>query len=121
MAGKMVIMCTHGPENPELSTVAFAMATAAMASDVEVVVGLQADGVRLGAKGVAQTVQADKFPPLGDLLAAFLEGGGRLLVCAPCAMARNIDTANGLVTPSTVVGAAAFVAECLAADRVLTY
>jgi predicted peroxiredoxin len=121
MAGKMVIMCTHGPENPERATVAFAMATAALASDVEVVVGLQVDGVHLAAKGVAARVKADKFPPFADLLAAFLEGGGRLLVCAPCAMARAIDTANGLVTPSTVVGAAAFVAECLQADRVLTY
>ena len=51
MAGKLFIMCTHGPSDPERATVAFVMATSAQASDVEVVVGLQIDGVLLAGKG----------------------------------------------------------------------
>ena len=52
MAEKLVIMVTHGPESPERATIPFVMATAAQASDVEVVMGFQADGVMLVKKGV---------------------------------------------------------------------
>ncbi len=33
---KLVFMVTHGPEDPELATIPFVMAVAALASDVEV-------------------------------------------------------------------------------------
>ncbi len=41
---KLVIMATHGPDDPELATIPFVMACAALASDVAVVMGFQADG-----------------------------------------------------------------------------
>ena len=41
---KLVVMVTHGPEDPELATIPFAMAGAAVASDVEVVMGFQGEG-----------------------------------------------------------------------------
>ena len=53
---KLVIMVTHGPEEPELATIPFVMAGAAVASDVDVVMGFQGDGCRLVQKGVAETV-----------------------------------------------------------------
>jgi predicted peroxiredoxin len=31
---KLILMCTHGPEDPERATIPFVMATAAQASDV---------------------------------------------------------------------------------------
>ncbi len=120
MAGKLVVMCTHGPQSPERATLAFVMATSAQASDMEVVVGLQADGVSLAAPGVADTVTAAGFPPLGVLLAAYLEGGGQFLVCGPCLLARSIDP-KALVEGAVVVGAATFVAECVSADSSLVY
>ncbi|HEX7492089.1 MAG TPA: hypothetical protein VF337_10350 [Candidatus Limnocylindrales bacterium] len=45
MAEKLVIMVTHGAKHPEHVSIPFVMAVAALASDVEVVIGPQADGV----------------------------------------------------------------------------
>ena len=63
---KLVFMVTHGPEHPELATIPFVMAGAALASDVEVVMGFQGDGVELMHKGVAEGVAAEAFPPLAS-------------------------------------------------------
>ena len=65
---KLVIMVTHGPEDPELATIPFVMAGAAVASDVDVVMGFQGEGCMLVKKGVAETVAAPEFAPLGGLL-----------------------------------------------------
>lgn len=121
MAGKLVIMCTYGPEEPERCTIPMVMATAAQASDVDVVLGLQVEGVHLARKGALEGVVAPKFPPLADLMAAFLEGGGKLLVCAPCAMARGFHMQEDLIEGAVVVGAAAFVSESLEATSTLVY
>jgi len=75
---KLVIMVTHGPEDPELATIPFVMAGAAVASDVEVVMGFQGDGCRLVQKGVADSVTAPEFAPLSGLLDSVREFGGRL-------------------------------------------
>ncbi|NMC79602.1 MAG: sulfur reduction protein DsrE, partial [Chloroflexi bacterium] len=37
MAEKLAIVCTHGPEDPERATIPFVLATAAQASDVDVI------------------------------------------------------------------------------------
>ena len=119
-AEKLVIMATHGPEDPERATVPFVMACAALASDVEVVMGFQVDGVRLVELGVADTVQAPEFPPLAKLVADFIELGGVALVCGPCAKSRGI-TAEQLVAGAEIVAAARFVAEVTGATNVLSY
>jgi Predicted peroxiredoxins len=116
---KLVIMATHGPEDPERATIPFVMACAALASDVSVVMGFQADGVRLVHQGEAETVQAPEFPPLAKLLGDFLELGGALLVCAPCVKSRGI--ADALVPGAEIVAAARFVAEVTSATNVLVY
>lgn len=121
MPGKFVIMCTHGPENPERATIPFVMATTAQAADVEVIVGLQADGVQLALKGVVDRIAAPSFPPLADLVKAFLEAGAQLLVCGPCAQARKIDPKTDFIDGASVVGAATFVKHCAEATNVLVY
>jgi predicted peroxiredoxin len=122
MAGseKLVLMVTHGPSEPELATIPFVMAAAALASDVAVVMGFQAGGVELVRAGVAETVAAPEFPPLASLLADIRELGGALLVCNPCLKSRGITPAD-LVEGAEVVAAARFVAEITSATNVLTY
>jgi predicted peroxiredoxin len=121
MAEKLLIMCTHGPEDPELATITFVMATAAQASDVEVLVGLQAGGVMLAKKGVADSIAAPAFPPLKDLVAAYLEGGGKVFVCGPCVKSRNINPETDFIAGASVVNAATFVKEALESKSVLVY
>lgn len=116
---KLVILATHGPDSPELATIPFVMACAALASDLEVVMGFQGDGVCLMHQGEAETVRAPGFPPLAKLLADFQDLGGKALVCGPCVNSRGIGEA--LVEGSEVVAAARFVAEVTSARSALTY
>ena len=96
MADKLVFMITHGTDDPEHVTIPFVMAAAALASDVQVVIGLQADAVWLGTKGGGDAVAADGFPPLAKLMNDYREMGGKLLVCNPCMKSRGIDPATQL-------------------------
>ncbi len=117
---KLVIMVTHGPEDPERATIPFVMAAAAVASDVEVVMGFQADGVRLVRQGVAEKIEAPEFMPLINLMNDIRELGGKLLVCGPCINSRQIAP-EALVKGAEVVAAARFVAEITSATNSLVY
>jgi uncharacterized protein len=117
---KLVIMATHGPEDPELATIPFVMACAALASDVAVVMGFQASGVCLVHRGEADNVAARDFPPLTKLLGDFVELGGKMLVCGPCIKSRGITDAD-LVQGAEVVAAGRFVAEITSATNSLVY
>jgi predicted peroxiredoxin len=121
MAERLVFMVTHGPEHPEHVTIPFVMAVAALASDVEAVIGLQAGGVELAVKGRADTIAAEGFPPLSKLMADYAELGGKLLVCGPCLKPRNIDAATQFVDNAEVVAAARFIAEIASATNALVY
>jgi predicted peroxiredoxin len=117
---KLVFMVLHGPDHPEHATIPFVMGCAALASDVEVVLGFQADGVELVRAGVADGIQAAGFPPLAKLLAEFRELGGSLLVCKPCMNSRGI-TAADVIEGTEVVAAGRFVAEITSATNSLVY
>jgi len=55
MAKELVIICPHGAEKPKHAIIPMAIATAAQVLDVEVVMGIQANGVTRASKGVAET------------------------------------------------------------------
>jgi predicted peroxiredoxin len=117
---KLVIMVTHGPDDPELATIPFVMGCAALASDVDVVLGFQGDGCALVREGGADEVAAEEFPRLADLLGDYRELGGKILVCAPCMKSRQI-TEDDLVEGSEVVAAGRFVAEITSSTNSLVY
>jgi predicted peroxiredoxin len=117
---KLVFMVLHGPSHPEHATIPFVMGCAALASDVQVVLGFQADGVELVRAGGADAVEAAGFPPLAKLMADFQELGGTLLVCGPCIKSRGI-TAADLIEGAEVVAAGRFVAEITSATNSLVY
>lgn len=121
MTEKLILMCTHGPEDPERATIPFVMATAAQASDVEVVIGLQASGALLAKKGIAEEIAAPAFPPLKELLDIYIDNGGKLLVCGPCVKSRQINPETDFVANASVVNAATFVKETTEATNVLVY
>ena len=121
MAEKLVFMVTHGPADAELASIPFVMAAAALASDVEVVMGFQGDGVLLMSKGVADTVTAPEFVPLAKLLATVQELGGKLLLCSPCLKSRGIAIPDDLIEGTEVVAAGRFIAEITSANSTLVY
>jgi predicted peroxiredoxin len=121
MSKKMFILCTHGPDDPELALIPFVMATAAQASDVEVVMGFQAEGVKLVDTGNLDQISAPNFPPFADLVEAYIEEGGEMLVCGPCIKTYEINPETDFPKGAVVVGAATFVEVAVNADSSLTY
>lgn len=117
---RILIVTTHGPEDPERATFPFVIANAALVLDVEVSIALQGVSVLLAMKEQASHVFAGGLPPLGDLLKSFLDQGGKLLVCTPCVNERKI-TKEMLIEGSELVAAARVVQEALDADAVFNY
>ena len=120
MSGKLVIVCTTGPDDPEKATLPFVMATAALASDVEVVMIFQADGVTLMKEDALGSIQAENFPILAELVETFFEMDGVALMCGPCAKTRGINQDN-MIETARIVNAAAQIAEIMSATSVLSY
>lgn len=116
----MVVISTHGDDNPEKATIPFVMANAAIASDVDVTLILQSTAVLLAVKGYVKHVREEAFPHLEELLTGFMEMGGKLMVCAPCMKSRGI-TEDELIEGARIIAAASVVAETISADATLVY
>jgi len=120
MNKKLVIVATHAEDNPEKAILPFVMACTATASEMEPVVVLQAMGVYLARKGYAETIEVSSFPPLDELIEAYLEGKGGLLVCSPCMNKRGIKPED-LIEGAVVVNAPTVIKEIAEAKQVVSY
>ena len=103
---KLVIVISRGLDD-ERSSVAWSIANAGIASDMEVTVFLVASGVdwvRKGAAEVAHLNPAD--PPMKQLIGNLMSNGGSVLVCPPCAKVRGYAQ-DDMVDGVTVAGAPA--------------
>jgi uncharacterized protein involved in oxidation of intracellular sulfur len=117
---KVVMVATHGGEDPERASLPFVMANAALALDCQAVVILQGTAVTLAKKGCYEHVFAAGLPPLKELVDSFIELGGTLLVCAPCIQERHISP-DMLVATAQPIKAARVVIELLEASATLSY
>jgi predicted peroxiredoxin len=106
--GKFCISLTCAGDNPDRATVAFVVANAALGSDRDTLVFLSIEGVRLSQKGAADAIHEQGFAPLRDLMANFVEGGGKIFVCSPCFKKRQLDETQ-LIPGATIVGGARLV------------
>jgi predicted peroxiredoxin len=103
---KLVIVISRGLDD-ERSSVAWSIANAGVASEMDVTVFLVASGVdwvRRGGASVAHPNPVD--PPIRDLIANVVSGGGAILVCPPCAKVRGYAESD-LVEGITLAGAPA--------------
>ena len=108
MPGKFCVSLTHAKDNADKATVAFVIASAAVASDQETVVFLSTEGVRLAERGYADDVHEEGFAPLRDLMRNFAAAGGKIYVCSPCFKRRRLNEQN-LVDGAVIVGGAKLV------------
>ena len=118
---KITYMCTCGEERSEMAHIPFVLANAALAMDIDATIILQGDGVKIAQKGFADTMPpGGDFPPMKDLLASFIEQGGKMWVCAPCIKTRNIDESD-LIEASSVTAAGSVNLEAIASDAVFVF
>ena len=118
---KILYIGTCAGDDPEKASMTFVMACAALAMDIKATIALQGNGVYLAQKGyVDKMLPGGGFPPMKELLASFLELGGKLKVCVPCIKERNIDESE-LVEGFQTTAAGALNVEALEANAVLVY
>ena len=118
---KILYIGTCAGDNPEKAAMPFVMACAALAMDIKATIVLQGNGVYLAQKGYAdKMLPGGGFPPMKELLANFLELGGKLKVCVPCIKERHIDESE-LVEGYQTTAAGALNLEVLEADAVIAY
>ncbi len=108
MAGKFCVSLTSGKNDCDRATVAFVVANAAVGSGKDTLVFLSIEGVRLSQKGFTDGIHEEGFAPLGELMANFVKGGGKMYVCSPCFKKRKLDEA-ALIPGATIVGGAKLV------------
>ncbi len=87
---ELVIGATHGGEDPEKATLPFVVGGAVRAMEAEGTVGLESPGISLASQGLYEHVHAAGFDPAKELVDAFLDLGGSILVCIPCLEQRHI-------------------------------
>ncbi|MCB1069188.1 MAG: DsrE family protein [Verrucomicrobia bacterium] len=116
----LVYVVNKAGENPELALLPFMHAVGALAMDIQSTVVLMANGVWLAKKDYGRHIQFPDKPPLDELITHFLELGGRLLVCTPCAKARKLEQED-LFDGVEFLAAARFAEVALSANQVISY
>ena len=104
MAKKLFYCATYGKENPEKATLPFLLANNAVNADLDTTVFLTIEGVWLATKGYADSIHKEGFPPLNEVIKAFLESGGKVWACGACTKPRSI-TPEKLVDGARIVTA----------------
>ncbi len=119
-AEKMVIIATHGNDDPDGASLPFVVGNAALATDVEVIIALQGVGVTLANKGCYERIFAGGLDPLKKLADTFLELGGQIWVCTPCLNSRQIPK-ESLLDGIQLMAGGKLVQACLEADAMLNF
>ena len=103
---KLAIVATRGLDD-ERATVAFTIANTGIASGQQVTMFMVSSAVDVVRKGAADNVRMNPFdPPMKELIDNFQSGGGRILVCPPCAKVRGYGQ-DELIDGVTIAGAPA--------------
>ena len=103
-SSRVVINLSTGHEDSEKVTIAFLVATAALAKEKSVVMFLTKEAVRLALPGYADAIEVAGAPPVSKLFDQFAQGGGELYVCPICFEARKLD-GDGLIANAKLAGA----------------
>jgi predicted peroxiredoxin len=103
---KLVVIISRGLDD-ERSSVAWIIANTGIASGFEVTAFLVSSGVDWVRKGAADNPRLNPLdPPIGELIANFISGGGTVLACPPCAKVRGYEE-DSLIDGVTLAGAPA--------------
>jgi len=104
---KFLFAMTHFENDPDRAAVPLVLACNALASGSEdVILWTTALGVKIAIKGEAEKVKSVSFPPLSELLETFIEAGGKVGVCPPCAKTHGVTEDNKIEGASWMGGAA---------------
>lgn len=120
MAEELLFICTHAEDDPERALLPFIAANTAAVAGVPAVVLLTIEGVWLGTTGMPERITKDGFPPLVEVMDAFVASGGEIWLCGTCAKPRGI-TEDQLVAGAKITGAANIVEHIVAGAKPISF
>lgn len=101
----LLVTLTANENDENNVTVAFTMGGKALEKGHSVEIMLLSNAVHLAEKNYADKIDiGEPFKPVKDLLAAFLENGGKLKVCSTCMKHNNISE-DDLIESSEIITA----------------
>ena len=109
MPKRLVIKLIAGKEDPERLSGALNVATAAIASGVEVSLWLTSESSWFALPGKIGEIQIPHSPDLDELLSMVIENGN-VTLCTQCAVRRGLEKQD-LIEGIEIKGAASFVEE----------
>ena len=86
------------------------LANSALANGKDVLIWLTMEGVELAKKGAAKTLTPKSFAPVSELLDTYIENGGRIGICPPCAQTHGLSDENK-IDRAELMGAVAMLNE----------
>jgi len=86
------------------------LANSALANGKDVLIWLTMEGVELAKKGAAKTLTPKSFAPVSELLDTYIENGGRIGICPPCAQTHGLSDENK-IDSAELMGAVAMLDE----------
>lgn len=95
-------------QDPDRVAMPLVLGNSALALGSDVVIWLTLEGVNLAKSGAADAILPKGFPPIKELLEAFIEGGGRIGVCPPCGKVHGV-TDDNMIGQAEWMGAVAMV------------
>ena len=98
----LCVVLLHSTDEPDLAVAALEAAAAAVASGRKAALYLAVEGVRMGVKGVAETLSGFGRPDVKAILDGIVAGGGRVLLSGPCFRRRGFET-SAVVAGATLV------------------
>jgi uncharacterized protein involved in oxidation of intracellular sulfur len=115
-----IVIGTHGDEDIEKATMAFACAGASAALGIKTKIFLTGNGVKLAQKGFADKLPSvEGMASIKELMTAFVEGGGALQVCIPCLESRGFKKGS-FIEGTQFINLMDFAVQTLDSDRVFT-
>lgn len=105
---------THFDGDPDRVATPLALAVDALATGADTLLWLTMNGAKLARRGAADALVPKSFPPVAELLAMYIESGGRIGVCPPCGKTHGVTEQN-IVANAQWMGASALLLE--ARDR----
>ncbi len=112
MPKRLVIKLIAGKEDPERLSGALNVATAAIASGVEVSLWLTSESSWFALPGKVGEIQIPHSPNLDELLSMVIENGN-VTLCTQCAVRRGLEKQD-LIEGIEIKGSASFVEEVTA-------
>ena len=118
---KILYMCTCCENDPEKAHIPFILGNAALATDINAMITLQGDAVKIATKGYAETMpRGGGFAPMKELLDSFMALGGELGICGPCIKHRDIPESD-LIEGAKITTAGQVNLAALEADAVFVF